>query len=217
MSVSNKCSLTLRLQTSGQPIAWQGLTIQTCSVDKTRIYNLKHSLLLLQVLNQTEDHRQRVLQAASKTMRVWFIKVRKMKAIYHTLNLCNIDVTQKCLIAEVWCPVSDLDSIQFALRRGTVSFSIYVFTLTTFLLLWCSVMSFVLCKSSGLQHMQHVADTCMLYLTGEEWLHGAVHPQQDADQANSTYLQQDQQVHVRLPKHCWCLWHRELPGNQSRS
>ena len=53
-------------------------------------------------------------------MRVWFIKVRKMKAIYHTLNLCNIDVTQKCLIAEVWCPVSDLDSIQFALRRGTV-------------------------------------------------------------------------------------------------
>ncbi|KAM9837293.1 V-type proton ATPase 116 kDa subunit a isoform 6-T6 [Aulostomus maculatus] len=74
---------------------------------------------LQMVLNQTEDHRQRVLQAASKTMRVWFIKVRKMKAIYHTLNLCNIDVTQKCLIAEVWCPVSDLDSIQFALRRGT--------------------------------------------------------------------------------------------------
>ncbi|KAK2815069.1 hypothetical protein Q7C36_023335 [Tachysurus vachellii] len=74
---------------------------------------------LQMVLNQTEDHRQRVLQAAAKTLRVWFIKVRKMKAIYHTLNLCNIDVTQKCLIAEVWCPVSDLDSIQFALRRGT--------------------------------------------------------------------------------------------------
>ncbi|XP_065129202.2 V-type proton ATPase 116 kDa subunit a isoform X1 [Paramisgurnus dabryanus] len=74
---------------------------------------------LQMVLNQTEDHGQRVLQAAAKTLRVWFIKVRKMKAIYHTLNLCNIDVTQKCLIAEIWCPVSDLDSIQFALRRGT--------------------------------------------------------------------------------------------------
>uniref|UniRef100_A0A8C9VJP9 V-type proton ATPase subunit a n=1 Tax=Scleropages formosus TaxID=113540 RepID=A0A8C9VJP9_SCLFO len=74
---------------------------------------------LQMVLNQTEDHRQRVLQAAAKTLRVWFVKVRKMKAIYHTLNLCNIDVTQKCLIAEVWCPVCDLDSIQFALRRGT--------------------------------------------------------------------------------------------------
>ncbi|XP_010770533.1 V-type proton ATPase 116 kDa subunit a isoform 1 [Notothenia coriiceps] len=74
---------------------------------------------LQMVLNQTEDHRQRVLQAAAKTVRVWFIKVKKMKAVYHTLNLCNIDVTQKCLIAEVWCPVSDMDSIQFALRRGT--------------------------------------------------------------------------------------------------
>ncbi|XP_036307630.1 V-type proton ATPase 116 kDa subunit a1 isoform X9 [Pipistrellus kuhlii] len=74
---------------------------------------------LQMVLNQTEDHRQRVLQAAAKNIRVWFIKVRKMKAIYHTLNLCNIDVTQKCLIAEVWCPVTELDSIQFALRRGT--------------------------------------------------------------------------------------------------
>uniref|UniRef100_A0A3B3Q6R0 V-type proton ATPase subunit a n=2 Tax=Paramormyrops kingsleyae TaxID=1676925 RepID=A0A3B3Q6R0_9TELE len=74
---------------------------------------------LQMVLNQTEDHRTRVLQAAAKTLRVWFIKVKKMKAIYHTLNLCNIDVTQKCLIAEVWCPVSDLEAIQFALRRGT--------------------------------------------------------------------------------------------------
>ncbi|KAI5610577.1 V-type proton ATPase 116 kDa subunit a, partial [Silurus asotus] len=74
---------------------------------------------LQMVLNQTEDHRQRVLQAAAKTLRVWVIKVRKMKAIYHTLNLCNIDVTQKCLIAEIWCPLSDLDSIQLALRRGT--------------------------------------------------------------------------------------------------
>uniref|UniRef100_U3IGT6 V-type proton ATPase subunit a n=1 Tax=Anas platyrhynchos platyrhynchos TaxID=8840 RepID=U3IGT6_ANAPP len=86
-----------------------------------RICFLQLGISLCTVLNQTEDHRQRVLQAAAKNIRVWFIKVRKMKAIYHTLNLCNIDVTQKCLIAEVWCPVADLDSIQFALRRGTVS------------------------------------------------------------------------------------------------
>ena len=31
----------------------------------------------------------------------------------------NLDVTQKCLIAECWCPVSDLDKIQQGLRRGT--------------------------------------------------------------------------------------------------
>lgn len=99
-------------------------------------FKISKLTLFLQVLNQTEDHRQRVLQAASKTMRVWFIKVRKMKAIYHTLNLCNIDVTQKCLIAEVWCPVSDLDSIQFALRRGTVS-SLFLFCAFLCILLIC--------------------------------------------------------------------------------
>ena len=33
----------------------------------------------------------------------------------------NLDVTQKCLIAECWAPVSDLDGIQTALRRGTES------------------------------------------------------------------------------------------------
>lgn len=99
-------------------------------------FKISKLTLFLQVLNQTEDHRQRVLQAASKTMRIWFIKVRKMKAIYHTLNLCNIDVTQKCLIAEVWCPVSDLDSIQFALRRGTVS-SLFLFCAFLCILLIC--------------------------------------------------------------------------------
>ena len=74
-----------------------------------------------QVLAQTQDHRHRVLVAAAKNVKVWFIKVRKIKAIYHTLNMFNLDVTHKCLIAECWCPVADLDRIQQALRRGTVS------------------------------------------------------------------------------------------------
>ncbi|XP_072018841.1 V-type proton ATPase 116 kDa subunit a 1-like isoform X2 [Amphiura filiformis] len=71
------------------------------------------------VLRQTEEHRDRVLASAAKSIRLWFIKVSKLKAIYHTLNLFNLDVTQKCLIAECWCPVADLDEIQMALRRGT--------------------------------------------------------------------------------------------------
>ena len=79
--------------------------------------------LHIQVLRQTEEHRDRVLASAAKSIRVWFIKVSKLKAIYHTLNLFNLDVTQKCLIAECWCPVADLDEIQMALRRATVSVS----------------------------------------------------------------------------------------------
>lgn len=62
-----------------------------------------------------------MLVAAAKNIKNWFVKVRKIKAIYHTLNLFNLDVTQKCLIAECWVPVLDLETIQLALRRGTVS------------------------------------------------------------------------------------------------
>lgn len=72
-------------------------------------------------MGQTQDHRHRVLVAAAKNIKSWFIKVRKIKAIYHTLNLFNLDVTQKCLIAECWVPVLDMEAIQLALRRGTVS------------------------------------------------------------------------------------------------
>ncbi|VDM07307.1 unnamed protein product [Wuchereria bancrofti] len=79
----------------------------------TRIEDLKT------VLGQTQDHRHRVLVAASKNVRMWLTKVRKIKSIYHTLNLFNLDVTQKCLIAECWCPVADLSRIQLALKRGT--------------------------------------------------------------------------------------------------
>lgn len=71
------------------------------------------------VLGQTTDHRHRVLVAAAKNIRNWFIKVRKIKSIYHTLNLFNLDVTQKCLIAEAWIPVTDMETILLALRRGT--------------------------------------------------------------------------------------------------
>ncbi|OQV20489.1 V-type proton ATPase 116 kDa subunit a isoform 1 [Hypsibius exemplaris] len=74
---------------------------------------------LTTVLGQTQDHRHRVLVAAAKNINMWFIKVHKIKAIYHTLNLFNLDVTQKCLIGECWCPVMDLDRIRLALRRGT--------------------------------------------------------------------------------------------------
>lgn len=71
------------------------------------------------VLGQTNDHRHRVLVTAAKNIKIWFVKVRKIKAIYHTLNYFNLDTSQKCLIAECWVPSLDIESIQLALRRGT--------------------------------------------------------------------------------------------------
>ncbi|KAM6202244.1 V-type proton ATPase 116 kDa subunit a 4 [Rhynchocyon petersi] len=71
------------------------------------------------VLTQTESHRQRLLQEAAANWHSWSIQVQKMKAVYHTLNLCNIDVTQQCVIAEIWFPVADAARIQRALEQGT--------------------------------------------------------------------------------------------------
>ncbi|CAF1368649.1 unnamed protein product, partial [Didymodactylos carnosus] len=71
------------------------------------------------VLRQTQEHRQRVLAATSRNLSTWQIKVRKIKAIYHTMNMFNNDVARKCLIAECWAPVTELDRIQLALRKGS--------------------------------------------------------------------------------------------------
>ncbi|XP_071108344.1 V-type proton ATPase 116 kDa subunit a1-like isoform X12 [Haliotis cracherodii] len=78
----------------------------------TRLEDLK------MVLNQTQDHRHRVLVGAQKEIRTWIIKVEKIKAIYHTLNMFNFDVSHNSLIAEGWCPVRALEDVQMALKQG---------------------------------------------------------------------------------------------------
>ncbi|XP_056306394.1 V-type proton ATPase 116 kDa subunit a 1-like [Danio aesculapii] len=71
------------------------------------------------VLRRTEEYRAGVLSRAAEHVQEWGSKVKKMKAIYYTLNLCNIDITQKLIVAEIWCPVSDLTVVQNALIKGS--------------------------------------------------------------------------------------------------
>ncbi|XP_030369906.1 V-type proton ATPase 116 kDa subunit a [Scaptodrosophila lebanonensis] len=82
---------------------------------RTRLEDLKL------VLSQTEDHRSRVLNTVAKNLPSWSIMVKKMKAIYHTLNLFNMDVTKKCLIGECWVPTKDLPIVQKALSDGSAA------------------------------------------------------------------------------------------------
>ncbi|KAL8222074.1 UNVERIFIED_CONTAM: hypothetical protein K2H54_074888 [Gekko kuhli] len=70
------------------------------------------------VITQTESLRRELLQQAFTNLWTWEIKVKKMKAIYHILNSCNIDVTQQCVIAEIWFPVADTGRIKKALNQG---------------------------------------------------------------------------------------------------
>lgn len=72
-----------------------------------------------------------MLIKASESVYTWVIQVKKMKAIYYILNQCSFDVTNKCLIAEVWCPVSDIPTLRRALEDGSVSSAhLHVFTVT---------------------------------------------------------------------------------------
>ncbi|KAM9743992.1 V-type proton ATPase 116 kDa subunit a [Menidia menidia] len=80
---------------------------------RTRIQDL-HTVLL-----RTEDYLKQVLIKASESVYTWVVQVKKMKAIYYILNLCSFDVTNKCLIAEVWCPVSDIPKLRRALEEGS--------------------------------------------------------------------------------------------------
>uniref|UniRef100_F7CP46 V-type proton ATPase subunit a n=1 Tax=Ornithorhynchus anatinus TaxID=9258 RepID=F7CP46_ORNAN len=75
---------------------------------------------LYTVLHKTEDYLRQVLCKAAESIYTWVIQVKKMKAIYHMLNMCSFDVTNKCLIAEVWCPEADLHSLRRALEEGSV-------------------------------------------------------------------------------------------------
>uniref|UniRef100_A0A8C0J6T4 V-type proton ATPase subunit a n=1 Tax=Chelonoidis abingdonii TaxID=106734 RepID=A0A8C0J6T4_CHEAB len=72
-----------------------------------------------QVLGETEQYLSQVLQKVVLMLPAWRMKVQKMKAIYLILNQCSFNVIEKCLIAEVWCPVRDLPQVQEALRHGS--------------------------------------------------------------------------------------------------
>ncbi|CAH8273793.1 unnamed protein product [Arabidopsis lyrata] len=61
-----------------------------------------------------------LLQAIGDKFELWNLKVRKEKAIYHTLNMLSLDVTKKCLVAEGWSPVFASKEIQDALQRAAV-------------------------------------------------------------------------------------------------
>lgn len=70
------------------------------------------------VMSQTEAFLQQLLQRAVALLPQWKVRVQKCKAIQLVLNLCSPSVTDKCLIAEAWCPTAKLPELQSALREG---------------------------------------------------------------------------------------------------
>ncbi|XP_062334195.1 V-type proton ATPase 116 kDa subunit a 3 [Osmerus eperlanus] len=72
------------------------------------------------VLTQTEQYMQQLLARCVGALPQWKVRVSKSKAVHTVLNLCSPSVTDKCLIAEAWCPVRKLLLLQSALIEGTI-------------------------------------------------------------------------------------------------
>ncbi|XP_063704995.1 V-type proton ATPase 116 kDa subunit a 1-like [Culicoides brevitarsis] len=69
------------------------------------------------VINQTKDERKVIMSNIARNLIRWRIMVKKMKAIYHTLNYFNMDLTNKCMIGECWIATNDIPKVQDALIR----------------------------------------------------------------------------------------------------
>uniref|UniRef100_A0AAY5EXZ5 V-type proton ATPase subunit a n=1 Tax=Electrophorus electricus TaxID=8005 RepID=A0AAY5EXZ5_ELEEL len=69
-------------------------------------------------IHETEQYLQQLLMRAVAVLPKWRVRVQKCKAVQLVLNLCSPSVTEKCLIAEAWCPVNQLSALQNALREG---------------------------------------------------------------------------------------------------
>uniref|UniRef100_A0A3Q4G2G8 V-type proton ATPase subunit a n=1 Tax=Neolamprologus brichardi TaxID=32507 RepID=A0A3Q4G2G8_NEOBR len=105
----------------GDQIGQKVKKICDCFRTETFAYPEKHSsrlflcfLLRLQVLSQTESFLQQLLMKAVAVLPQWKVRVQKCKAIQSVLNLCSPSVTDKCLIAEAWCPTAKLPELQSA-------------------------------------------------------------------------------------------------------
>lgn len=73
------------------------------------------------VVNKTKDHRQRVLNQAAIALHEWSVKIKKLKAIYTTMNMFSVDVSNKCLIGECWVPTCDIQTLRDAVESGSKS------------------------------------------------------------------------------------------------
>lgn len=73
----------------------------------------------LKVLEKSREQRDRSLHNISMHILTWDIKVLKLKACFHTLNLLQREGAN--FLAECWLPYSELATVQTVLDRSTVS------------------------------------------------------------------------------------------------
>ena len=69
------------------------------------------------VLSSTLAAKRLALQAMVSYLAGWKFTLLKEKRIYHVLNMCSLDATRKCLLAEGWTLTRELGRLQGTLRQ----------------------------------------------------------------------------------------------------
>lgn len=164
----------------------------------------------LQVLSQTEDFLQQLLGEVVSVLPQWKVRVQKCKAVHMVLNLCSPSVTDKCLIAEAWCPTAKLPELQNALREGGVRQLRAAETL----------------RATGLSNdsnevtlaLKRLATLFLLFnqtlfspSSEEKWQWGGFFLQPSAFHHIPTHPVSYQLLYSWFPKHCRCLRSGQLP------
>jgi len=84
-----------------------------------------------QVLLYSQNQLKTLLLNASHNVNMWLCKVRKMKAVYHHLNMFDVDINRsKCFIGEYWVPTKFLNQVTNAVHTSAVSDDVLCFYLT---------------------------------------------------------------------------------------
>mmetsp|Transcript_32672 Transcript_32672/g.44870 ORF Transcript_32672/g.44870 Transcript_32672/m.44870 type:complete len:823 (-) Transcript_32672:113-2581(-) len=71
------------------------------------------------VLTENTKGCAKMFQKIASEYNGWRCRVLKEKAIYHTMNLFQYNLGGKALIAEGWCPSSELDRVSLATQNAT--------------------------------------------------------------------------------------------------
>lgn len=70
------------------------------------------------VLTTATTARRDLLAGVAPRLAAWTGRVRREKAIYHTLNSLNFDTSSKLFIADVWCPAHRVEEVRVALAAA---------------------------------------------------------------------------------------------------
>ena len=74
------------------------------------------------ITNAIIERKRKLLEPLVTDIVPWLFLVRREKAIFHAMNMCNMDVGRNCLIAQGWCPKKAigevLESVDIATKRS---------------------------------------------------------------------------------------------------